>query len=137
MLLHSGFGVNLSSSLMKFFRLLLKSALDRCGFISPFLCRISSNVFGDAHGAKMRPAHGTKMSRFRAFGGKCFVVELAGGFGIECEIELIFPSELEASFADRVVAVLHAGMAFSSRRRHTRSLRDWSSDVCSSDLRLA
>ena len=26
---------------------------------------------------------------------------------------------------------------FSSRRRHTRSLRDWSSDVCSSDLTLA
>src|SRR6267378_3028023 len=29
-----------------------------------------------------------------------------------------------------------AGRFFcSSRRRHTRSLRDWSSDVCSSDLR--
>src|SRR5215469_2199643 len=26
---------------------------------------------------------------------------------------------------------------FSSRRRHTRSLRDWSSDVCSSDLATA
>src|SRR5690349_24518903 len=26
---------------------------------------------------------------------------------------------------------------FSSRRRHTRSLRDWSSDVCSSDLCLS
>src|SRR5690349_23437623 len=26
---------------------------------------------------------------------------------------------------------------FSSRRRHTRSLRDWSSDVCSSDLEVA
>src|SRR6267378_6266154 len=26
---------------------------------------------------------------------------------------------------------------FSSRRRHTRSLRDWSSDVCSSDLGLS
>src|SRR2546421_7244994 len=25
---------------------------------------------------------------------------------------------------------------FSSRRRHTRSDRDWSSDVCSSDLRI-
>src|SRR5690349_13802256 len=25
---------------------------------------------------------------------------------------------------------------FSSRRRHTRSLRDWSSDVCSSDLQI-
>src|SRR5699024_12113478 len=24
---------------------------------------------------------------------------------------------------------------FSSRRRHTRSIRDWSSDVCSSDLK--
>src|SRR5215469_1579468 len=28
------------------------------------------------------------------------------------------------------------GFFFSSRRRHTRSLRDWSSDVCSSDLTL-
>src|SRR5699024_12110666 len=26
---------------------------------------------------------------------------------------------------------------FSSRRRHTRSKRDWSSDVCSSDLEVA
>src|SRR3712207_8893575 len=26
---------------------------------------------------------------------------------------------------------------FSSRRRHTRYWRDWSSDVCSSDLRVA
>src|SRR5690606_6726004 len=26
------------------------------------------------------------------------------------------------------------GVAFSSRRRHTRFSRDWSSDVCSSDL---
>src|SRR5699024_12102410 len=28
------------------------------------------------------------------------------------------------------------GFFFSSRRRHTRSKRDWSSDVCSSDLKL-
>src|SRR5690349_23390951 len=28
----------------------------------------------------------------------------------------------------------HYSFFFSSRRRHTRSLRDWSSDVCSSDL---
>src|SRR5699024_11465408 len=27
------------------------------------------------------------------------------------------------------------GIIFSSRRRHTRSKRDWSSDVCSSDLK--
>src|SRR5207247_3473536 len=28
----------------------------------------------------------------------------------------------------------HVFFVFSSRRRHTRSTRDWSSDVCSSDL---
>src|SRR2546421_7022448 len=33
-----------------------------------------------------------------------------------------------------VVAVLCVFFFFSSRRRHTRSDRDWSSDVCSSDL---
>src|SRR5699024_11688605 len=31
---------------------------------------------------------------------------------------------------------LHLIFFFSSRRRHTRSKRDWSSDVCSSDLHL-
>src|SRR6266403_1199388 len=31
-------------------------------------------------------------------------------------------------------AMKSMAFVFSSRRRHTRSLRDWSSDVCSSDL---
>src|SRR3989449_5431311 len=31
---------------------------------------------------------------------------------------------------------IHAEFFFSSRRRHTRCSRDWSSDVCSSDLAL-
>src|SRR5690349_24868378 len=34
-----------------------------------------------------------------------------------------------------MAAAPSAAFVFSSRRRHTRSLRDWSSDVCSSDLR--
>src|SRR2546421_1512085 len=34
----------------------------------------------------------------------------------------------------RVVSGLSLFFFFSSRRRHTRSDRDWSSDVCSSDL---
>src|SRR5690349_21021891 len=38
-----------------------------------------------------------------------------------------------ASMAARFAACFF----FSSRRRHTSSLRDWSSDVCSSDLRRA
>src|ERR1035438_10611550 len=34
----------------------------------------------------------------------------------------------------RVIAVPFSFFFFSSRRRHTRCLSDWSSDVCSSDL---
>src|SRR5262245_63048181 len=34
-----------------------------------------------------------------------------------------------------VLYYLHYFFFFSSRRRHTRCLSDWSSDVCSSDLR--
>src|SRR5216683_5598448 len=33
-----------------------------------------------------------------------------------------------------MIGIKDAGFFFSSRRRHTRSDRDWSSDVCSSDL---
>src|SRR5699024_11284742 len=47
------------------------------------------------------------------------------------------------SMSARTGAVSRAGFRssrlfffFSSRRRHTRSKRDWSSDVCSSDLSL-
>src|SRR5690606_39682290 len=34
----------------------------------------------------------------------------------------------------RIVVVFFSFFFFSSRRRHTRFSRDWSSDVCSSDL---
>src|SRR5699024_11902903 len=42
-----------------------------------------------------------------------------------------------ASVSTRSVTIVQSLMLivfFSSRRRHTRSKRDWSSDVCSSDL---
>src|SRR5437588_3152497 len=38
------------------------------------------------------------------------------------------------SFGERVIGRNLLVFFFSSRRRHTRSLCDWSSDVCSSDL---
>src|SRR5699024_11544891 len=38
---------------------------------------------------------------------------------------------------DMLYLVLLLFFFFSSRRRHTRSKRDWSSDVCSSDLRAS
>src|SRR5258707_4549955 len=36
-----------------------------------------------------------------------------------------------------VTGVMTCALLFSSRRRHTRYWRDWSSDVCSSDLSFA
>src|SRR5204862_2580621 len=39
-----------------------------------------------------------------------------------------------ASSRTSTAGQLNSFFFFSSRRRHTRSLRDWSSDVCSSDL---
>ena len=38
-------------------------------------------------------------------------MERTGGFGIEREIELIFPAKFEARLTNSVVAVLRAGMA--------------------------
>src|SRR5437870_4975747 len=52
------------------------------------------------------------MRSLRSLLRKSFVMKLARGFGIEREIELIFPAKFEACFADGVVAVLRAGMAF-------------------------
>src|SRR3546814_9287157 len=39
------------------------------------------------------------------------VVEFAGAFGIQAEVELVVPAELEARLAQGVVAHLRAGMA--------------------------
>src|SRR5260221_2265937 len=43
-------------------------------------------------------------------------------------------TQADIEFGERSVRVIiRSGIFFSSRRRHTRSLCDWSSDVCSSD----
>src|SRR5207249_7632095 len=41
--------------------------------------------------------------------------------------------ELVSKYGE-VLSAVDVDFFFSSRRRHTRSKRDWSSDVCSSDL---
>src|SRR5438046_4778847 len=60
----------------------------------------------------MRTTHRAKVCCLCAFLWKSFVVKFARGLGIEREIELIFPTKFETRFADGVVAVLRAGMAF-------------------------
>src|SRR5439155_10546738 len=53
---------------------------------------------------------------------------LSGGMDIGCDRNLQLASDLRENVAT------FAHFFFSSRRRHTRWPRDWSSDVCSSDL---
>ncbi len=73
---------------------------------------VFADVFGDLHRAEVRTAHGTEVRGLCAFLWERLVVELARGDGVEAEVELIFPAEFEARLAQRVVAVLSAGMAF-------------------------
>src|SRR5260221_4273631 len=48
---------------------------------------------------------------------------------------VLFSSQAEDGIRDHcVTGVQTCALPISSRRRHTRSLCDWSSDVCSSDL---
>src|SRR5262249_2798982 len=93
--------------------LLFQSFFDRCFFTDALLRSKFSYVFGYPHGTEMRTAHGTEVCGLRAFARQRLVVKVAGRFGIECEVELIFPSELKPCFRDGVVAVLRAGMALS------------------------
>src|SRR6202011_6293257 len=70
------------------------------------------NVFGYLHRAKVRAAHGAEVRGLRSFLRQRYIMKLARGLGIKREIELIFPTKFETRFADGVVAILRAGMAF-------------------------
>src|SRR6266536_1800872 len=50
---------------------------------------------------------------------------------------LVFLALMTSTFFLTVSITCCFSFFFSSRRRHTRSTRDWSSDVCSSDLQTA
>src|SRR5947208_17151463 len=52
------------------------------------------------------------MCEFGTFLGQGLIVEFAGSDWIQAEIELIFPSELKAGFAECIIAVLRRWMTF-------------------------
>ncbi len=41
-----------------------------------------------------------------------FVMKFSSRFWIEGQIELVFPTEFESGFADCIIPILRAGMAF-------------------------
>jgi len=90
---------------------LFQTMLNRFVLGQMLFCGVATNVFCDAHRAKVRAAHGAEVRGLSSFLWQRLVVEFARSFGIECEIELIFPAKFEARLTNSIVAVLRAGMA--------------------------
>src|SRR3546814_10783411 len=71
-------------------------------------------------------AHGAEMRGLRAFGRQGLVVVLLGRVGIEREIELVAPAELEPRPAERIVAQFRGRVALGEIGRseeHTSELQ--------------
>src|SRR5436853_4303256 len=60
----------------------------------------------------MRTAHTAEVRRFRSLLRESLIMKFTSSFGIQSQIKLVLPSKLETRFADGVVAVLRARMAF-------------------------
>src|SRR6185436_3383226 len=72
---------------------------------------VLADFLRDLHRAELRPAHRAEVGELGAVGRQRLVVELARGLGIEREVELVLPAELEARLAERVVRLARAQMA--------------------------
>src|SRR5215831_18652793 len=97
--------IHLAAELPEFLRHLrhpLLLVIERGGVVA--------HVLGDLHGAELRPAHGAEMRDLVRLLGQGLVVVLARGVGVEREVELVDPAELEARARERVVADLRRRM---------------------------
>jgi hypothetical protein len=73
--------------------------------------RIVPDVLRDLHRAEFRAAHRAEMGDLVRFLRQGLVVEQARGLGVEAEIELVDPAEVEPRARQRVVAQLGGGVA--------------------------
>src|SRR5260370_23238655 len=73
---------------------------------------VLAHVLCNFHRTEVWSAHAAKMRSLGALLRERLIVKLARRLGVERKIELIFPAKFEPRFADGVVAVLRAGMAF-------------------------
>src|SRR3989442_11810707 len=88
--------VDLSAALPELFRLLPKPLRDRGRLLrDAVLGGVVADVLGDLHRAEVGAAHGAEVRDLRALGRQRLVVELARRLGIEREVELVLPPELE------------------------------------------
>src|SRR4029077_9859184 len=96
----------------KFLGFLFHSSLQRFGLRKLLLFSKLSDVLSYFHGTEVRPTHTAEVGRFRSLLRERFIMKFSSRVGIERQIELILPSEFETCFADGVVAILRARMAF-------------------------
>src|ERR1051325_1714533 len=87
---HSNWRVDLRSLLAELLRL---------GRHAGLRCRIIPNVLRDLHRAELWPAHRAEMCDLGAVGRQRLVMVCASGDGVERQVELIDPTELEARLA--------------------------------------
>ena len=71
-----------------------------------------AQVLGDLHRAELRPAHRTVVRGFMGVRGQRFVVEKFCRIGIEVQVELILPAEIEPRAGHSVVSDLRRRRAW-------------------------
>src|SRR5205807_737660 len=72
---------------------------------------IVADLLADLHRAEFRPAHRAEMGELGALGRQGLVVELLRRLGVEREVELVAPAELETGAGQSIIPQARGGMA--------------------------
>mmetsp|Transcript_100350 Transcript_100350/g.239272 ORF Transcript_100350/g.239272 Transcript_100350/m.239272 type:complete len:257 (+) Transcript_100350:323-1093(+) len=97
------------------FHAFLQDSLAICITITALFC-ILAHIVGDLHGAKLRAAHGAEVRGLPLLRAHGLVVHLPRRHGVQREVELVVPTELEAGLGEQVVPVLRPGVALGQVR---------------------
>src|SRR5687767_2118980 len=98
--------VDARPALAELARLVLEPDLQDLLLVEPVLGRVRAHILRDLHAAEMRAAHRAEVRLLGRLGWKGTVVVFARGLGIEGEVELVVPPELEPSARQGVVPFL-------------------------------
>src|SRR6478735_9135032 len=102
--------VDLGATFAELFGLFSQSIRDGGVVTKSALRGVIADILGDAHAAELRSAHAAKVGDLRAFRRQRFIMIGAGRFGIERQVELVLPAELEPCLRYGVVPGLGGGM---------------------------
>ncbi len=91
--------------------LFIHSGLEGFFLAQSLFRHVFPDILGDLRTA-VRVVHRAEVGGLRVVLWKDLIVELSRGFGVEAEVELVLPAELEAVLAEGFVAVLGTGVAF-------------------------